>query len=175
MRATLFRQTILCFALVLVMLSFIFLSKAYASENRSGAESISSTEYILLDGPSPTEDLLGTWLFYKYFYQGKVVPAPNPELFMYLTFNADGTDRLFYHRLNENGGCDRTAKYSWDGQQIFQKTIYVSEKNLIDCTKDPDMQPGREATNRMYILNDELYLEMPLSDDIITFIWKRTL
>lgn len=123
---------------------------------------------------TPQNELLGTWLFHKYKYRGKELPAPNPDLQMFFSFLPDGTNQLMYYRTGQEGFCERKATFNWDGQVIRQKTYWVNEKNAIECSSDPDMQPGREANNRLYILDDQLNLEMPLSDDVITFIWKRT-
>lgn len=123
---------------------------------------------------TPQNELLGTWLFTKYKYRGNELPAPNPDLNMYFTFNPDGTNEIMYYRTGQEGFCQRKAYYNWDGQNIRQKTFWVNEKNSIECANDPDMQPGREASNHLYILDDQLNLEMPLSDEVITFIWKKT-
>lgn len=122
-----------------------------------------------------TSEVIGSWKFTRYIYQGNELPAPNPQLTQVLTFDETGTSRLYYSRADEAGFCERLAVYSYmpTSQTLLQQVVWVNPNNQRGCSMDPDMILGRKTSNRAWVAGDSFYLDMPLSDETITFIWDK--
>lgn len=120
-------------------------------------------------------NVFGSWQFYAYIYQGQQVPAPNPSLTQIMEFSPDGICRLYYKRDDENGFCERKATYRFGKNKLVQEIVWVNPKNQSSCGQDPDMQIGRVTTNKAWVVGDIFYLDIPLSDETITYLWKRVL
>jgi hypothetical protein len=127
----------------------------------------------MIIGLSTAGDLLGTWQYDGYIYQGNRYPSPNPELYLTFTFRANGRVRLFWSRANENGFCEREAQYTIDQDRLFQKIDWVNPDNLPECQNDPDMQLGRESTTRIKVASGELYFYFHLDDDEFIYVLKQ--
>lgn len=120
-----------------------------------------------------TNPLLGSWIFFKMNYRGQELNPPNPALRLILEFVTDDLNRIYYKRDDEAGFCERKANYSFNEKILFQKVVWVNPDNQMSCGQDPDMQLGKVTANNAYIKDGLFYLEMPLSDEIITYIWKK--
>ncbi|MCX7977942.1 MAG: hypothetical protein N2578_02960 [Bdellovibrionaceae bacterium] len=130
---------------------------------------------LALSGPvHAQEDIVGSWLFVKYKYRGVVIPAPNPNLRQIMTFTDSGTSTLFYKRLDEDGFCERRAVFTYSpaSKLLFQQVVWVNPDNHSSCAMDPDMQLGKKTENKAWVESGSFYLELPLSDETITFIWS---
>lgn len=120
-----------------------------------------------------TNPLLGSWIFFKLLYRGEELAPPNPALKLIIEFISDDLNRVYYKRDDENGFCERTANYSFNDKILFQKVIWVNPENQMSCGQDPDMQLGKVTANNAYIKDGVFYLEMPLSEETITYMWKK--
>ncbi len=118
-------------------------------------------------------NIFGSWQFYAYIYQGHEVPAPNPSLTQILEFGTDGVCRLYYKRDDESGFCERKSSYKFENNVLVQQILWVNPDNQSSCAQDPDMQIGRITTNNARIVGDVFYLDLPMNEDTITYLWKR--
>jgi hypothetical protein len=117
--------------------------------------------------------MFGSWQFYAYVYQGHEVPAPNPNLTQIMEFNPDGVGRLYYKRDDESGFCERKANYRFENDELVQQVTWVNPDNQSSCGQDPDMQMGRVTTNKARFVGDIFYLDLPMSSETITYLWRR--
>lgn len=116
--------------------------------------------------------MAGTWQFHLLRYKGQEMQPPNPDLIILYEFGDDGTDRLYWHRLGEEGFCERRGLYVASGGQFLDYIVWVNKKNRGDCGQDPDMKLGRTSLNTYRIKDGQLELDLQLSDEILTYIWK---
>ena len=134
------------------------------------------SSFSLAEGESPlnyNENLWGHWQYIGHFYEGQFQEPLNPNLILTFEFSEDGTDRLQWHRLNEDGFCDRQGKYSFDGKVLTDQVIWVNPENGFECGKDPDMQVGHVTQTNVKIINDQIHMELPLGDKSLIYVWNR--
>jgi len=126
--------------------------------------------------------LLGSWSFFGFIYRGEEMAPINPKLHIEMSFRADGENSLVYWREDEEGLCERKAKYeisdcSPDGDfqscQLYQKVIWLNPKNRSDCSKDPDMQMDKESWSAISVSKEEFQLNAPLGSESLTFRFAR--
>lgn len=129
---------------------------------------------ILLLSQQPSVTLCGTWQFYAYIYQGQQIAAPNASLYEVLEFQSNQVVRLYYKHDDEDGFCERKAHYQFDNETFQQKIFWVNPGNQSSCSQDPDMQDQRETVNKAVLKDNVFYLDMPLGDGTITYLWKQT-
>ena len=128
-----------------------------------------------LSNSSEIESIQGSWEFYKLLYRNQEMPPINPHLRLYFEFKDETTNRLFYFHDDESGSCEREATYNYNEAELSltQKVTWVNPDNKSQCGQDPDMHLGVETISHVEIKNGELFLEVPLSEETITYIWKR--
>ena len=117
--------------------------------------------------------LIGIWFYTSLIYHGTEMPRPNEALKIYFTFENTSINEVFYYREGEHGTCRRKATYSVDGDKLIQKVISVDDANADFCGQDPDMQLGHESVTKFYIKNEKFYLELPLGEETLTYIWEK--
>ncbi len=129
---------------------------------------------LTLAAGKPSE-FLGHWLFHKMIYKGQLMDPLNPQLIMTFTFHEVGVNTLSFHRLDEEGFCERTAVwfYHQDKQELHQKVTWANPNNRSDCAQDPDFQIGHESFSPFNLVEDQLHLTVPLADENVIFVWKR--
>lgn len=132
---------------------------------------------LLLVGPRSwaDESLLGHWTFQSVLYRGHELPRPNPLLNLTFEFRSDGTNILRWSRQDERGACERTAHYQALDGFLDQIVVGVSPENRSDCAADPDMQNGNRSRTPYRLRNDRLELEFNLGEEIIVYVWERSL
>lgn len=124
--------------------------------------------------PNYKQKIIGTWFFESYRYQDQVFERPNPYLHIYYSFAEDQTSRLHWTRINENGFCERYAKYEWIDQHLYEFITWVNPNNNPDCASDPDMQPGnRNRLDIKWVNADQFELRVQAGDNDIWYIWTR--
>ncbi len=119
--------------------------------------------------------LVGTWQYDGFFYEGIRYPNPNPSLILTFSFLGNGISHLYWHRVGEEGFCERRADYWLEGHLLHQKVTWINPKNHRDCAKDPDMQPNHETETRFVIQGAELNFFFDLNGKEFLYILKRTL
>jgi hypothetical protein len=112
-------------------------------------------------------------MFASLIYQGQPIPRPNQELKMYFTFENENQNEIFYFRTGEKGFCRRKASYSIEHNRLIQKVISVDGNNADFCSQDSDMQIGNESISIFEVKDDVLYLDLPLGEDTITYVWEK--
>lgn len=117
--------------------------------------------------------LWGKWKFIGYIYEGVFQPPPNPNLILTFEFFEDGTDVLKWYRINEPGFCERRGRYSFDGEQLTDHIFWVNPKNAFECMRDPDMTPGRTQVTALRREDNELHMDLPLSEQTLTYVWGK--
>lgn len=128
----------------------------------------SAQSYIPAQG---AESLLwGQWKYIGFIYKGQFNAPPNPNLVLTFEFLKNGEDILRWSYINEEGFCERKGEYSYDGQLLTDKIIWVNPKNAIECHKDPDMSKGKTQITPLRRINDQLHLDINLSDETLVYI-----
>lgn len=118
--------------------------------------------------------LWGKWKYIGFIYKGQFQNPPNPNLNLTFEFLQDGTDILYWNYTNEQGFCERKGEYSYDGTHLTDKIVWVNPKNSIECQRDPDMTTGRLQITPVKRVDDQLHLDIPLSDDTLIYILALT-
>ena len=116
--------------------------------------------------------IVGTWRYAGFRYEDRQYPIPNPDLELLFTFREDGVSRLYWHRKNEPGFCERTADYRLDGNMLWQKNTWVNPANDGSCASDPDMQPGRETTTPIQLSQNDMAFVLELNGK--EFLYRLT-
>lgn len=119
------------------------------------------------------ESIVGLWFFMNLLYQGQEIPRPNPALQIEYQFSEDGTNSLRYHRDGEVGFCERRALYNFGGETLLQEVMWVNPRNASWCAQDPDMQLGRKTQSHVWFKEGRLYLDIPMGEEVISYIWIR--
>ncbi len=119
---------------------------------------------------SSDSTLWGKWKYTGFIYKGQFQAPPNPNLVLTFEFLQDGTDILQWHYLNEEGFCERKGEYSYDGKELTDKIVWVNPKNSIECQRDTDMMAGRTQVTPVKRVDNQLHLDIPLSDDTLIYI-----
>ena len=117
--------------------------------------------------------LVGEWKFTSVFYRGQELPAPNPDLNLRYTFNADGTSRMYWDRANRAGFCERQGRYLIHDEILTDEVTWINPQNDSSCHQDPDMQVGTRSSVPFRFDHDRLVLDLPLGDESIGYIWTR--
>ena len=115
----------------------------------------------------------GKWKFIGYIYGGQFQDPPNPNLVLTFEFRQDGTDTLHWHRTNEVGFCERYGQFTYDGKELTDEITSVHPGNAFECYHDPDMMVGQTHTTPLRNDNDRLYMDLPLSDQTLVYVWAK--
>jgi hypothetical protein len=119
------------------------------------------------------EHLIGIWIYTSLIYQGMPYPRPDANLQMQFVFNSESENQIHYFRKNEPGHCERTAKYVFKDNKLYQKVISVDPSNSPECADDPDMQIGRESESDLEVYENCMYLTLPLGEETLTYVWQK--
>ena len=133
------------------------------------------TSFFCTFAQASTPSLQGEWKLTAMIYRGATIPPLNPNLNLRWTFFANGSNRLYWDRTNETGFCESFANYTLHDGQIFAKVFAVNPLNRQDCAKDPDMQVGRETSNKIEIQKQQILLHLQLGDEELIYILKEIL
>lgn len=116
-------------------------------------------------------ELVGTWKYVAYQYQGQIQPLPSPGLDLRFTFDGQGNAHLKWFYEGEQGFCERVARYEIQKPQwLYQKVAYVNPQNHVSCSKDSDMRMDKETLTHYRIENGKLLLDLDLSGQSFTYI-----
>jgi len=118
-------------------------------------------------------DISGRWLFYKIIFRGQDRPPFSDNLVLSFEFSPDGKSFLHWERTGENGFCERRGEYTYDGETLRDKIVWVNPKNNWDCGRDPDMQLGKETITPLKVIDGELHTELSLSGEALVYVWKK--
>jgi len=127
---------------------------------------------VYADTESP---LHGEWTMTSMIYRGAEVPPLNPNLNLRWSFYENGTERLYWSRLNEPGFCERFANYKVSDGRLLEKVFAVNPLNNRECLQDPDMQLGRETVTRIDIQPQQILLHLALGDEELIYVLKEVL
>ncbi|MDG0816325.1 hypothetical protein [Bdellovibrio svalbardensis] len=102
------------------------------------------------------------------------MPKPNPDLVMTLHFESPQINTLHYSRKHESGFCERKAQYEYDGKILKQTVVWVNPENSPSCSQDSDMLLGQVSTTPVRISNEALYMDLPLGEEELTYVWTKS-
>lgn len=119
--------------------------------------------------------LQGEWRLAGMIYRGNELPPMNPNLNLRWTFFANGSERLYWDRKGENGFCERFANYEIKNNQINEAVFAVNPMNSAECAQDPDMQVGRQTSNKIEIQKQQILLHLQMGDEELIYILKEVL
>lgn len=134
--------------------TLLFLPKAHSFIPAQGSES----------------RIWGQWKYIGFIYKGQFQPPLNPNLVLTFDFLKNGHSILRWSYLNESGFCERKGEYSYDGKNLTDKIFWVNPENSIECQKDPDMTKGRIQITPLRRINDQIHLDITLSDENLIYI-----
>lgn len=121
-----------------------------------------------------SNEFLGSWEFYKMLYRDSFLDPINPNFHMYFIFHDDRVNSIIYYRDDQPGFCEREAVYQYDGTNkvLYQQVVWLNPKNADFCAQDPDMKFGSESWSGFAMLGADIGLEVPLSEETLTLIWR---
>lgn len=122
---------------------------------------------------STSDAIIGHWQYVGHIYEGQVQDPINPDLILTFQFNDDGSDRLHWERKNEPGFCERHGQYEYSGEILIDQVTWVNPNNSFECGKDPDMRLGNKTQTRLIYNEGKLYMDLPLGDKTLTYIWQK--
>lgn len=146
----------------------------FESSSMPGATS-EQTQSPSIEDSREVPNIIGVWRFVGHVYRGEVIPPFNDKLVLTFEFLEDGTNILKWYRLGENGFCERTANYQYDGKNLVQEVIAVNPKNSFECGQDSDMRIGTKSISSFYKNANNMYLELPLGEETLIYIWAPSL
>ena len=118
------------------------------------------------------KDILGHWKFSEMIYRGEKVPLPNPDLNLNWTFFKNGTERLYWDRGDTSGFCERFSYFNVETNVLSVETLFLNPRNASDCSKDPDMQVGKNAKIKIDVLKDELHFYFQLGEEELIYVLR---
>lgn len=119
-------------------------------------------------------NIIGTWQYAGFIYDGQEYPLPNPNLDLRFSFNENAVSHLKWLYKDQEGFCERVANYEIrSNEYIFQKIIWVNPQNHVSCSKDTDMQLGRESLTHFRTDEDRLMLDLELNGKPFVYILKK--
>lgn len=132
--------------------------------------------------PVTRDELVATWEFDGFYFEGNHYPRPNPNLQVIFEFHQDGTHSLYWARKGELGFCERRGTFELNGDLLTMRSTWLNPANDPDCSKDSDMQPGRVTVNRVAwhlceeseLGNLDLGIEMELNGKPLTYLLTRS-
>ena len=153
-------------ARALVILVFLFGITTQSSALKSNQSSTLK--------PVQTNPFLGSWEFYKMLYKGNLLDPINPNFHMYFIFLDDQINSIIYYRDDQAGFCEREALYQYDESKkvLYQQVVWLNPKNADFCAQDPDMKFGSESWSGFARKGLDIGLEVPLSDETLTLLWR---
>ena len=118
------------------------------------------------------DELIGTWKFTEYIYQGQTQPIPNPNLDLRFTFYKNGYSLLKWLRTDEEGICQRLGTYHLENQNaLVQKTVWVDPENDVSCATDLEMHLGYETFTPFEFVNGHLHLKLALNGQDFIYVF----
>ncbi|MFZ3231451.1 MAG: hypothetical protein WA160_14685 [Pseudobdellovibrio sp.] len=117
--------------------------------------------------------IIGVWVFVAIIYRGELLPKPNPNLNIIFEFSQDQTNKIYYKRNDEAGFCERKATYNYQNNTLVQKNTWVNPDNQPSCAQDADMQLGYESSVKAVVNEEQLYLDLLLGDEVLTYVWQK--
>lgn len=123
--------------------------------------------------PIQSSDLFGRWIYVGFIYDGHRYERPNPDLYLYFTFDEHGTHRLFWRRKGERRFCERVGSYEVRDNRLRIKVTWVNPENDSSCHEDPDMQLGRETENLISLSDQDLGIYMNLNGKEFIYLLRK--
>jgi hypothetical protein len=147
----------------------------YKFESNSSLTTQQQSQVLQATEEPEVPNIVGLWHFVGHVYRGEVIPPFNDKLVLTFQFFEDGTDILKWYRIGENGFCERTANYQYDGKILSQQVIATNPKNAFECGQDSDMRIGTKSVSSFYKKDTKMYLELPLGEETLIYIWEPAL
>lgn len=121
------------------------------------------------------EKIVGHWDYHSYIYQGHEIVLPREsKTKLFYVFDGEGSSELQWSNADDHSFCDRKGVYTYDGKNLQDQVTWVNPENSPSCASDADMQIGRVAVSAARVNGDRLEVDIPVSEEIITYIWYRS-
>ena len=127
----------------------------------------------VLPGQLETSSYYGEWKYIGFIYDGRNYPAPNPKLYLSFTFFPTQEVRLYWKRDDEDHFCERLADYEITEGFLKQTIVWVNPENHFSCSKDPDMQMGKQTRNKIEWDDKQMKLYLELSGKPLIYLLNR--
>ena len=128
---------------------------------------------LLISPMALDSDLLGSWRYAEYSYQGHTQPIPDPTLDLRFSFTDDQKVKLRWSRDNPAVFCERDAEFQTEDGWLEQKVVWVHPGNQPNCDEDTDMQLGHVTKTQYKIQGSQLFLYLELSGEPFIYILNR--
>lgn len=122
----------------------------------------------------PENPLHGEWQYYKYIYRGKIQFPRDKDTKLNYIFDENGRSTLVWKNEVDKVYCERRGLYFVNGDIIKDEVVWVNPKNTLGCGSDPDMRIGNRSYTKYRIQNGELELDLPLADEFLTYVFKKS-
>lgn len=119
-----------------------------------------------------SQELIGKWQAVGYIYQDTFIQPPDPQLTLIFEFFEDGTNRLFWQMKNETSFCERKGEWKVVKGILHETIVWVNPNNGMGCSGDPDMEIGRENQAPFWRQDTQLFVEIPLGDETLVYVWE---
>ncbi|MCB9073894.1 MAG: hypothetical protein H6623_09750 [Bdellovibrionaceae bacterium] len=145
--------------LFLFFFSFLFVVSAFAG------------------APQPTDqhdadDIIGDWQAVGYYYKDDYIKPEDPKVILTFSFHDDTTNQLFWKYKDESAFCERHGQWVVQDGILHDIVTWVNPENGPSCSSDPDMQLGQSTFTRFWREGDNLYLQIPLGEDFLVYVWQ---
>lgn len=119
-----------------------------------------------------SDELVGSWKFTEYIYEGATHPIPNPNLDLRFTFDRKGHSLLEWFRTDEEGFCQRLGNYKvTKAHWLVQKTVWVNPANDVACANDLEMHLGYQTRTQFKLVNQKLWLKLALNGEDFIYVF----
>jgi hypothetical protein len=117
--------------------------------------------------------ILGAWRFDHYIYKKQDLPARDPNMELIFEFKDSGESRLYWSSDQGHSFCERKGTWTCDREGLVVDTVTeANPRNKMDCSADPDMQPGHRAEIPYQRVDDKLYFTIPLGNEEIIYVFQ---
>lgn len=116
--------------------------------------------------------IFGEWKFEELIYNTQRMERSDPALNLRWTFFANGTERLYWDRGNEDF-CERFSHFKYTQNTLQTKVFSLNPLNSLNCSSDPDMQLGVTSETVLEIKNNELWLYVSVGEEKLIYVLKK--
>ena len=124
--------------------------------------------------PPPQAALSGVWQYVGFELDGQSYPKLDPTLDLRFHFQSEHVLTLRWHYADAENFCESQSIFEiQNGDTLYQKVVWLHPKNNISCSKDPDMQIGKESINPFRLSENRLLLELEMSGKPLIYILEK--
>ncbi len=121
-----------------------------------------------------SDSIVGRWAYFMKIYKGQEMPeGPGATLRLRYEFLPNGQSRLYWWHEGQNEHCERRGYYRVENGHLIDRVYWVDPNNSYGCSRDPDMQNGRETRTPFTFRNGNWVLRLALGEEELLYVWKK--